>query len=58
MGDLMTFDEIQTQYQDILNILAQASGKTIDEIDAEITETMKQCTTIDEFLQKISGGTD
>jgi len=48
----MEIDEIRKIYYDILNELSQQSGKTVDELDIEISQAIENCRDIEDILIK------
>ena len=47
-------DKIKYEYLITLSELAKGTGKTIEELDAEISEQIKNCKNIEEILIKSS----
>ena len=48
----MELDEISKLYYEILNELSLHSGKTIEEIDQEISQAIENCKDIEDILIK------
>jgi hypothetical protein len=53
-GGPMEFDEIKKEYYKILKILAPINGKTIEELDKEISEAMEDCKNVDDIMTRAS----
>ena len=50
----MELDEIKAEYYKTLKELSNGSGRTIAEIDAEISEAIENCKNIEDILIKSS----
>lgn len=50
----MEFDEIKKEYYKVLNELADCSGRTIEEIDVEISEALEECKNVDDIMVRAS----
>jgi hypothetical protein len=48
------FDKIKYEYLKTLTELSKGTGKTIEELDAEISEQIKNCQNIEDILIKSS----
>jgi len=48
----MEIEEIRKLYYDILSELSVQSGKTIEEIDTEISQAIENCKNIEDILIK------
>ena len=51
----MELDEIGKVYYETLCELAKGTGKTVDELDEEISKAIENCRDIEEILIKASG---
>lgn len=50
----MELDEIKAEYYKVLEKLAKGSGKTIEELDAEISTAMEDCKNVDDIMIRAS----
>lgn len=50
----MELDEIKKEYYKILEILTPINGKTIEELDKEISEAMEECKNVDDIMIRAS----
>ena len=50
----MELDEIKKEYYKVLKELSKGSGKTIEDLDAEISEALKECRNVDDIMIRAS----
>jgi hypothetical protein len=53
-GGYMEFDEVKEEYHKILKALSPITGKTIEELDKEISEVIKECENVEEIMIRAS----
>jgi hypothetical protein len=53
-GGYVELDEIKKEYYKILEILAPINGKTIEELDKEISDAMEDCKNVDDIMIRAS----
>jgi uncharacterized protein YfbU (UPF0304 family) len=50
----MELDEIKKEYYKILEILARSNGKTIEELDKEISGALEECKNVNDIMSRAS----
>lgn len=50
----MELEEIKKEYYETLKRLSEASGQTIEKLDAEISEKVKNCKNIEDIMIRAS----
>ena len=51
----MELDEVRRVYYETLKELAKGTGKTVEELDQEITNAIEDCKDVEEILIKAAG---
>lgn len=50
----MEFEDVKKEYHNILKALSPITGKTIEELDKEISEVIKECENVEEIMIRAS----
>lgn len=50
----MEFDEVKKYYYEVLKKLSTGTGKSVEELDKEISDQLKECQNVEDIMIKAS----